>query len=271
MNSVLVDVAGHPVAATVGAGPEPVVVFISAMGQPLTDWATVIDKLSTGPAALAYDRPGIGRTPPRPAPNPPLPYSAFATELARLLDTLQIMRPVVLVGHSFGSLIARAFAHKWPARVVGVVHVDGGLPTFDLGGRNQESHIDAEHDETGTVIDVDAEAEELAAAAPPSVPTVVLSRAPGWWYPPPAVAPPDQDARWHSHHADLAARSGGVRLVANSAGHQLPRDAPKLVAYAVDAVVTAVRDGVRHVTIAPAEVALRSGAVATSAAATTEP
>lgn len=261
MDSRMFDVDGCSVAVHARAGEAPRVVFISAIGQRLTDWAPVIENLTTGPAMLAYDRPGIGRSSPRPAPNLPLPYSGFATELAGLLDALAVERPVVLVGHSFGSLISRAFAYGWPEQVAGMVHVDGSLPTFDLGGRTTAPDIDAEDDETGTVVDVDAEANEIADAAPPPVPTVVLSRAVGWWYPPPATAPPDEDARWHRHHTELATRSQGVRLIANAAGHQLPRDAPELVAYAVDAVVSAARRGARQVTVEPDHVRLRSATV----------
>jgi pimeloyl-ACP methyl ester carboxylesterase len=261
MEDAAVSVAGHLLAVRRGAGDRPLVVFVSAMGQSLTDWTAVIDRLDSRPATLAYDRPGIGGTPPRPAPKPPIPYTGFAAELAELLDALGLVRPVVLVGHSFGSLIVRALAQRWPRRVAGMVHVDGSLPTFVLGKR-REAYIDGEDERTGTVIDIVTDAALIADAQPPQVPTVVLSRAVGWDYPPPAVAPPDQDARWHGHHADLARRSGGVRLVAHSAGHQLPREAPDLVALAVDAVVNAVRAGQRTVSLDPVRVRAADGYVA---------
>jgi pimeloyl-ACP methyl ester carboxylesterase len=57
-----------------------------------------------------------------------LPYSAFAVELADLLDQQTVTGPLVVVGHSFGSLIARMFAARHPHRVAGMVHVDGSIP-----------------------------------------------------------------------------------------------------------------------------------------------
>jgi pimeloyl-ACP methyl ester carboxylesterase len=257
---VLVDVDGRPVATRIGSGQEPTVVFISALGQRLTDWTQVVEGLTTAPMTVTFDRPAIGDTPPRPGTNPPMPYSAFASELANLLEALKIAQSMVLVGHSFGSLIARAFALRWPARLAGMVHVDGSLPTLDLGS-DRRPRIDGDG-ETGTVVDGATDAVAVAEATPPQVPTVVLSRAVGWWYPPPAVAPPDEDARWHQHHADLAARSGGVRIVADHAGHQLPREAPDLVALAVNAVVEAVRNSSKTISIPSAAVRSAGGYIA---------
>ena len=45
-------------------------------------------------------------------------------ELRRLLTSARIAPPYVLVGHSFGGLIIRAFARAFPADVAGLVFVD---------------------------------------------------------------------------------------------------------------------------------------------------
>ena len=227
------------IAAHTTSGQDPTVVFVSAMGQGAEDWTPVIARLTSGPRALTYDRPGIGLTPPRPYPNPALPYSSFAAELGGLLDAHDLHQPVVLVGHSFGDLVAQTWAAACPERVAGAVHVDGSLPGLDLGGK--ALRVDGEGPDA-TVIDV-AEADQIPDLIVPPCPAVVLSRTPGWWWPPGTSAPAGEDERWHTWQEKLACRWSAPRWVARDAGHQLPTEAPALVALAVDLVVRAVRDG----------------------------
>jgi pimeloyl-ACP methyl ester carboxylesterase len=52
---------------------------------------------------------------------------AHATDLAALLDRLEVERAVV-VGHSMGGFVATTFAAEHPDRVASVLLVDGGLP-----------------------------------------------------------------------------------------------------------------------------------------------
>jgi len=68
---------------------------------------------------ISYDRAGLGWS--DPAETPPL--------TAALVDDLHaVLRmappPYVLVGHSFGGLIVRAYANRYPEEVCGVVLVD---------------------------------------------------------------------------------------------------------------------------------------------------
>ena len=46
------------------------------------------------------------------------------SDLERLLDRARIKPPYVLVGHSYGGLLARLFARAHPDQVAGVVFVD---------------------------------------------------------------------------------------------------------------------------------------------------
>ena len=73
--------------------------LIAALGNAGDSWKPIVDRLPDV-AVLTYDRPGCGDAPGRPAPNPALPYSAFADELAELLDQQGAHDPVVLVGLS---------------------------------------------------------------------------------------------------------------------------------------------------------------------------
>jgi pimeloyl-ACP methyl ester carboxylesterase len=54
--------------------------------------------------------------------------SRIRAELETLLEALEVKGPLVLVGHSFGALVARHYAAAHRNRVVGMVLVDPALP-----------------------------------------------------------------------------------------------------------------------------------------------
>ena len=219
----------------------PSVVFVSALGDPGAAWQPVLDRLDPGLVAITYDRPGTGAAPPRPGPNPPLPYSVLADELAGVLDERGVDRPAVLVGHSLGSLIARAFAGRHPGRVAGFVAVDGSVPQLVLWP-DPSPVLDG--DEAGaTEIDFLTGQVEILAAAVPRVPAVVLVRRRNWTYEGRPMKHPALDDLWQVSQRVLAAQWAAPLIVAEHAGHQIPAEAPALVAYAVESVVRAAIDG----------------------------
>jgi pimeloyl-ACP methyl ester carboxylesterase len=231
-------------------GASPPVVLVSSLGDPAAYWKQVISQLSQGSRVISYDRPGIGASPPRPGPNPPLTYGRFAAELAALLDHLGVTGPAVLVGHSFGSLIIRVFAGAYPGRVAGMVYVDGSLPKLFLWP-GADSATDGEGP-GATAVDADRGAREVAGAILPRVPSIVVARTPGRWYRPPPD--PEIDRLWQRAQADLAEESASPLIIARDSGHRLPDDAPGLVAFAIDHVVTAVREHSESVALDPADV-----------------
>lgn len=159
-------------------GSYPPVIFIAQLGEGGDSWRPVLDQLP-GIAAFTYDRPGTGDAPPRPAPNPALPHSAFARELAVLLEQHHLTRPAVVVGHSFGGLIARAYAHAHPERIAGLVFVDASVPQFRLYP-NTEPILDGDGPDA-TEIDTITGQVEILAATIPRAPCVVVTRTPGRW------------------------------------------------------------------------------------------
>lgn len=112
---LFVDCRGRPSAS-------PTVILESGAFGSAADWDLVLDDLAQGGRVCAYDRAGIGRSPPRTG-GPGV--TAIARELKGLLDQLGERRPVILVGHSNGALYVETFAALWPDRVAGLVYVNG--------------------------------------------------------------------------------------------------------------------------------------------------
>lgn len=240
----------------------PPVVLVSQLGTGGDAWQPVIDCLPESLTTVTYDRPGTGNCPPRPAPNPPLPYSAFADELAAVLDERGITRPAVLVGHSIGSLIVRVFAARYPDRVAGVVHVDGSIPRsrFGHGLYRDQSPVPIDGDgPDATAFDILRGEIEVVEAVQPDVPAAVITRTLGRWSP--WVEPHLEsaiDALWTAYQRQLARQLGTPLVVATDSGHQIPDESAALVAHVIGCVVDAARTG-RQVVLDEATVSAAGG------------
>ncbi len=99
----------------------PTVILESGAFGTSADWDFVLNDLAKGGRACAYDRGGVGWSPPRAGDEG---VKAIAEELAGLLDSMGETGPVILVGHSNGALYIETFAAMWPQRVAGLVYVN---------------------------------------------------------------------------------------------------------------------------------------------------
>src|SRR6266581_6918088 len=103
----------------------PTVVFESGMGASCLSWTLVQPRVAQFSRAVSYDRAGHGWSDP---PHGPRTARQIAQELHTLLDATGVPGPYVLVGHSFGGYVNRAFVHLYPNEVVGMVLVDSVHP-----------------------------------------------------------------------------------------------------------------------------------------------
>jgi pimeloyl-ACP methyl ester carboxylesterase len=103
-----------------GAG-SPVVVLESGIAASSLSWALVQPKIAEFTRACSYDRAGlswsdnciVSRT-----------LHQIVSELTSLLSHAGLSGPYILVGHSFGGAVIRAFANLQPANVAGLIFVD---------------------------------------------------------------------------------------------------------------------------------------------------
>ncbi|MCB9780930.1 MAG: alpha/beta hydrolase [Alphaproteobacteria bacterium] len=99
----------------------PVVVFITGLNGTASVVGPVQRAAAETTRACAYDRAGLGYSEPT---DHPRRAAETADELAALLDAAVITEPLVLVGHSWGGILARSFATRQPDRVAGMVLID---------------------------------------------------------------------------------------------------------------------------------------------------
>ena len=100
------------------AGRCPALVLLHGIGSSSASWRAQLAALSDRFHVIAWDAPGYGGSdsllPPAPTPQD---YAAAVLELANGLGILRF----ALLGHSWGALIAAAFARHHAARVTGLI------------------------------------------------------------------------------------------------------------------------------------------------------
>lgn len=100
---------------------EYVVVFEAGFGSDATIWQVVIDELDGELRTINYSRAGLGSSPAAPSPRS---IEQHISDLKILLTSLEVSANVIMVGHSYGGLIAAEMVQTHPDLIAGLVLVD---------------------------------------------------------------------------------------------------------------------------------------------------
>lgn len=278
--SGLVDVGGgrKMFLECLGKGA-PTVVLVAGLKASADDWSViggtappVLSGVADVTRVCAYDRPGtpVGDQPSRSDEvTQPTTAADAVGDLHALLGAAHEPAPYVLVGHSYGGLIARLYAQTYPHDAAGMVLVDAlseGLQDAETPAQWAMQRVLMEGNVADSValypalerIDPDRSFDQLRAAPPlRPLPLIVLS-ADRPWGPQipgliadgtlPASVPPEfgyiTDAAQKTAQDRLAALVPGARhITRTNSGHEIHREQPTLVTDAIIAIVDAVRAG----------------------------
>lgn len=99
----------------------PTVILEAGAGDLSFVWALVQDRVAEFTTVCSYDRGGYLWSDPGARPRT---YAQLALELHTALDRAGVRQPYILVGQSYGGLVVRGFAKRYPRDVVGMVLVD---------------------------------------------------------------------------------------------------------------------------------------------------
>ncbi|WP_281885410.1 alpha/beta hydrolase [Paenibacillus sp. YYML68] len=131
--------------STTPATDKPALVLIHGMGLSSSIWERLLPLLLPHYSVVAYDLPGHGLSEESPDSLKP---DRLIQDLHALITHLEL-RSVVLIGHQFGSLVARAYAQHYPSYVQRIVYLSPlfSFPFLLRHGYNQDpaaifSHLD---------------------------------------------------------------------------------------------------------------------------------
>ena len=266
----LVDVAGRKLHLWCAGQGAPTVILEASGLAPSAEWEKLLPQIGGKQRACAYDRAGMGWSDPVSGDRS---ASDFVEEARSALAATGEKPPYVLVGHSAGGPIVRAWQAAHPDEVAGLVLVDSATASVlsrwpQVAARMRSNlqrgrwlaavgllrlanplHLDGRPAALTYRPRTMIAAGQLVAAASAilpslaptlSLPTVVLTHGRGGdWAGPGVVGPLDEAAieyDWQAAQKDLAKGPKSSLVVADKSGHMIPEEQPELVLQAIETV-----------------------------------
>lgn len=233
---------GRTLATTCWGDGSPTVVYLHGLLMPRdgAGWAHAPElrtRLRDEATFCEYERANVGRSSKQ---DGPIPIEDTLADLDAVLDGIEATSPVILVGGSFGGLVASTYAGTRPDRVAGVVLLDPSLPgsnALEAEYLPPEFRLTPEAwDDSAEKIDVFA-ADLVAVAALETLPAI-----PGTVFVTESMElPPANEeaflAALRAQQADVAARFSPGELVTVDAPHAMVPVVPDEISDAIRAVI----------------------------------
>lgn len=241
----LVDVGdGRTVSVTCWGDASTIVVYLHGLIMPsdTAKWAhapELRERLAPEATYCEYERANVGASSSQPGP---IPIDATLADLDSVLDAIGASSPVILVGGSFGGLVATVFAGTRSDRVAGVVLLDPSLPGSNAA---EEQYLPPDYRltpdawmDSAEKIDVYA-ADPVAVAALATIPSI-----PGTVFVTEQMELPPVNtdaflAAIRAQQHDLAARFAPGEIITVDAPHAMVSVVPDEIADAVRDVIAA--------------------------------
>lgn len=248
----------------------PVVIFEAGASNSLDVWGNIVRAVAAEAPVIAYDRAGLGQS----AWDSVTPTPRHVAErLRELLAQLGVAPPYILVGYSWGGILARYFAGYHPDEIAGLVLIDPApvitmslaehVAPFDSVGAGRAGFdaywsgfasmlsrsgaaVRAEFEVFRNLLTTDLAQRDLR--PPPAVPMTLVVAAKylsiqGMQLPYDPEAHFGVDLRQRTRELErwVLAAPRGTLVVSNATTHAIPREDPGIVVWAVRRVLEAVR------------------------------
>ncbi len=245
----LVDVGDYAIHVEVIRGERPVAFVLESGGAAeLSAWEAVPESIAarTGATVVTYGRAGFGGSELGPDDLTP---DQQVEDLREALDALSVPRPRVVVGHSYGGLMAMHHAARHPDEVAGVILVDA------MNARFVEATGDFIHTTVPHITDPRTDGERAIARLVDTfdaflalvhdraiVQPMAVITANAWWGRD-GVEDPAIEAAWRaSHEAIAAAAPNRWLVVAAGSRHAVPSMRPDTIVEAAARMLEVILD-----------------------------
>jgi pimeloyl-ACP methyl ester carboxylesterase len=180
------DVGGHKLhlrcEGTSSPG-SPTIVYLHGLGGDGSDIKSISTPLASQARVCTYDRLNVGRSDRATGRHS---GADSVRDLHALLDAGGVPGPYLLVGFSFGGLLGIMYAGTFPDQVMGLVSLDGSLPTDDqvdqLIPKDEREQVMAEQERNQESVDfyrTTDQAKALVSKVPAALTVILEVKVPG--------------------------------------------------------------------------------------------
>ena len=226
-----VRVDGHRMYYECSGKGAPTVVLDAGSPDTSVVWRYVQPQIAEHTRVCAYDRAGLGKS--SPASTGKRTPLTQVRELRGLLAAASLPAPYLVVGHSWGGLLARLFAWTYPHQTAGVVLLDA--TTFPYLTPETVKRLPGKSTTREHIDKASAVAESATIRTLGRLPLIVLG----------SNKPPLNSKLLGAQEAEAALSTDSIDATARYSTHYIqlppPKGQPELVISAVEAMLTAIR------------------------------
>ena len=229
-----VDLGTHKLTSySSSTGSKYLIVFESGAGNDASVWTEkdIRVPLSAISDLMVYDRAGYGKSQKGPAPRN---IDRLSNELAAVIAANAGDRKIILVCHSLGGLIARAYAFKNPAKIAALLFLDSSHELYNHWTQAEEDNLyestkAAYGSEAGILPEIRELREDLEYMTTlpnlPDVPVRVITS----MQTSAAISTADRQLLFNAHESLKAGVTDFQHLSTVKSGHFIMLDEPSLV------------------------------------------
>lgn len=237
-----VDIGGRNIHVAVSGDGTPAVILEAGWGCWSEHWQPVQELTAGLTATYSYDRAGHGSS----DPNEPWSLEGWVADLERWLTAAQVSGPYLLVAHSYGGHIARAFAAAHRPDVVGMVLVDADHEDLNdhLPAKYQQRMAEFLPEVTEPSQRAKARIRQLPSLG--DLPLSVITHSRSDWIPEEFGLTESEldeaESQWQLHQQLLAKLSTRSSFrVAEASGHMIPFEQPELIIEEIGSIIDSQR------------------------------